>query len=84
MSDCKHPRIVPIDRDWARCTTCGDSTFPISAHSAGLDAETPRQANRLWWWVIALAAALVASIASHTCDSVRHRHEMRQCVERAP
>lgn len=39
---CAHDLIVPIDADWGRCVTCGDSTFPLSAAAAGMnDMDLP-------------------------------------------
>ena len=31
---CTEATIVPIDKDWARCTVCGDDTFPITMEAA--------------------------------------------------
>ena len=35
VDECDHEgTIVPVDADWARCTKCGDSTFPLSYRAA--------------------------------------------------
>ncbi len=39
---CPHPEVVPINADWGRCTACGDSTFPLSAFTAG-EADPPER-----------------------------------------
>ena len=39
---CTHPNIVPIDADWARCTSCGDDTFPL--HAPALDERLEQDA----------------------------------------
>lgn len=86
---CQHPNIVPIGTYWARCTACGDSTFPLWDPQFDDGAPDPLvverlRSHRLRRWTIALAAALVASVASHACDNIRHRHRAeatRWCVE---
>lgn len=33
---CRHEgTVVPVDADWARCTACGDDSFPLSDRAAG-------------------------------------------------
>ncbi len=45
---CSHPNIVPVDKDWARCTACGDSSFPLSDFAAGMpcDPDAPVKKRR--------------------------------------
>jgi hypothetical protein len=43
---CPHPKIVPINKDWARCTTCGDSTFPLSAFASGEDVAPKKKRKK--------------------------------------
>jgi hypothetical protein len=38
---CTHPEIVPCGGDWARCTTCGDDTFPLVDPFAGIAEFAP-------------------------------------------
>lgn len=45
-SGCDHPEpLLPIDEKWARCTKCGDDTFPMNDSGSGLfttSVEPPR------------------------------------------
>lgn len=47
-AQCPHPKVVPTsDPNWGRCTSCGDSTFPLTAFAAGEgDPEEPAPSKK--------------------------------------